>query len=250
MNETSTKKGGVRVKMKAGVGRIKQAVGQRLATRRSNKAAILEKERAQLLESIRTSITRAKEIFGDDMYTIDDCSRKFRIDSKLKMNADLLYVPFSEEQLKAMFGYALLAIVFPSTKHITKWNKGDIKISETIFNNPLAEEVFEKNMYPRFHLIMKPDLSLFYEGAALGGARGVGLQEEHTSLVAQISVLVLENSKRPTSKSIRTVSFPTSDNLQVTVSYDPQTKPAIVVETVEKGTPIRKAISWTNPSTL
>lgn len=129
---------------KTRAGRIRQAVVKKLASRRERKAADSKIEEAKLLDSSRTSFVRAKEIFGDNMYTIDDSIRLFNIDSKLKMNTSLMYVHFSEAQLKMMYGYTLLLIVFPSAMIIAKKYKENIRISETLTSSPAAKEVFEK----------------------------------------------------------------------------------------------------------
>jgi hypothetical protein len=205
----------------------------------------IEIARTNLLDKTRTSIIRAKEIFGEDMYCIDDSIDLFGISSKLKMNSSLMTVPFSEAQLKMMYGYTLLAVAFPSTMRVVRKNKRNVRISEAILCSQTAKAVFEKNMYPRFHLIMKSELSSFLEVTAQIKARAVGLIEENTNLLVQISILLLGNSKAAAIKSIRSVSFPSPESLKVVVKYNPKKTPEIFIKSVKSTAPIRKSISWT-----
>lgn len=69
---------------------------------------------------------------------------------------------------------------------------------------------------------MKPDLSPFLENAALTRACSIGLKEDHTSLVVQLTALILCNAKKSAAKSIRSVSFSSPKNLAVIVKYDPK----------------------------
>ncbi len=246
---STTKRGAVRSKVRAGASRIKQAVVTKLATRRAKKVALVEQEQASRIEAMRTPIWRAKEIFGEDMHSIDEMLSLFHIDSKLKKNVDLMYVPYSENQLKVMHGYALLVIVFPSASRVAKCHKDSIKIPESVTASFLAKETFARNSYPQFHLIIKPDLTPFLEMATHNRAISIGLKEEQTSLGAYITALVLENaakSKKTLTKSIRAVAFPGSANQKVIVKYDPQKCPEIVVKLIKSSAPIHRAISWTS----
>lgn len=224
----SVPKNGVRAKIKGLVRRVR-------------------KPRTIQIVTPRTSIEDARVIFGEGMHSIEHLMKYFLVSSALKKNPDLITVPFSTEQLNAMYGYTLLTLTFSAViSRKTSRLTSDVSIAKAISNSLSSSDQSGKQMYPRWELLMKGDLTPFLEKEAISRARTAGLQAIDASLQSYLSAQIIEGKlkKAQTSHFVRTVDFSIGKGKLVVVSVSKKRKTRIAVKVVKTPTDIPKAIAF------
>ncbi len=191
-----------------------------------------------------TSIERANAIFGVDMHSILHLEQFFLVSPELKKNANLHTVPFSVNQLEAMFGYTILTITFPSVARIAHRIANDLVIASAISESGRAQ--YKEQTYPCWQLLMKGDLVPFLEKEAVSRAIKAGLQVVDASLQAYLSAQIIEGKLKKTQEShfVRTVDFPAGINKKIVVSVSKKRQNRIAVKVMKTPTDTPKAIAF------